>query len=440
MTPTTLIQVGVLYAGALVLSVLHPQGTTAALYLVSAGLGSFVGLTELISRYRDNPLAPLRTKPGWVYIVVNGAAAAAAFGLIRLNDLFADGTLPQALSQVLVAALGSMAFFRSALFTVRLGETDVAVGPAALLQAVLSAADRACDRLLATSRSTLVMEIMRDVRFEHARSLLPLHAFQLMQNVSLEEQTGIAKDIATLAQEQVEEEIKTYNLGLLLLRLLGEDVLRRMVEALKPDLARPSKGEMRIVNTIAQMPDADVAELLDIAVTLVGLRRPPSSETARLGAAASALAARLGNGGTARKVALAIDILQVFGRKTLLDAIALLRQAQAGGVPVDKDLSLDDLLGASPGGTPDSAPGAAPEGGPDDGSGAPAADQGVVSPAVGVVALDRHRADQTPEARSTETRAAEMRAAETRATETETRSAEARPKDTPTPPPADAAS
>lgn len=80
-----------------------------------------------------------------------------------------------------------------------------------------------------------------------------------MRNVSLEEHTRIAKDIATLAQERVDEEIKTYNLGLLL-RLLG--------------------------------------------------------------------------------------------RKMLLDAIALLRQAQLGGIPVDNDLSLGDLAPPPDGGQP----------------------------------------------------------------------------------------
>ena len=87
-------------------------------------------------------------------------------------------------AQVLLAGFGTMAFFRTSLFTLRVGEADVAIGPAAVLQVILDAADRACDRFRAGPRSSDVIRIMRGVTFERARIALPLHCFALMQNVS----------------------------------------------------------------------------------------------------------------------------------------------------------------------------------------------------------------------------------------------------------------
>jgi hypothetical protein len=50
------------------------------------------GVTELVARYRDRPLAALSALSGLIYIVVNGAASGFALWLIRsVEDYLEDG-------------------------------------------------------------------------------------------------------------------------------------------------------------------------------------------------------------------------------------------------------------------------------------------------------------------------------------------------------------
>jgi hypothetical protein len=70
-------------------------------------------------------------------------------------------------AQVLLAGFGTMAFFRTSLFTLRITcvhvagrESDVAIGPAAVVQVIINAADRACDRFRAGPRSSDVVRII----------------------------------------------------------------------------------------------------------------------------------------------------------------------------------------------------------------------------------------------------------------------------------------
>jgi hypothetical protein len=100
--------------------------------VVSFLIGAAIGLATLVSRYRDSPLAVLRGLFARFFLAINGAASALAFLLIVIFDwkvgIEAEG---DALwwARVLVAGFGAAALFRSSLFTVRAGDTEVAVGP-----------------------------------------------------------------------------------------------------------------------------------------------------------------------------------------------------------------------------------------------------------------------------------------------------------------------
>src|ERR1700733_14296588 len=128
-----------------------------------AALGALVGASELVSRYRDAPEKALRTVPAVFYVAINIAASVVALGLIQANHW---------LSQLsrwnldLTAGVSAMAFFRTSLFIVRVGDRDVGVGPAGFLQIYLSAADRSVDRIRAQRRSETVGKIMEGVDFD----------------------------------------------------------------------------------------------------------------------------------------------------------------------------------------------------------------------------------------------------------------------------------
>jgi len=55
-----------------------------------AVLGGLVGTSELISRYKDDPWAAIKTLPAIFYVVINCAGSLAALGLIHEGCAGAD--------------------------------------------------------------------------------------------------------------------------------------------------------------------------------------------------------------------------------------------------------------------------------------------------------------------------------------------------------------
>jgi hypothetical protein len=213
-------------------------------YFLAAVVGMAVSSGELIARYRDEPWATLRSAPAVLYMLVNAAASMIALTIVRALGLNFGATGEGVrLVQVIVAGLGAMAIFRSAFFTVRVGNDDVAVGAASFLQVVLDAADREVDRRRATLRARNVRRIMEGISFDKALTALPIYSIQLMQNLNNEDQTKLATDVNRLLElETVEDAIKAQMLGLAVMNFLGEDVLEASVESLRKQIGQAMEG------------------------------------------------------------------------------------------------------------------------------------------------------------------------------------------------------
>ncbi len=216
-------------------------------FLIVMVLGVLIGSSELISRYKDDPVSVLKTIPGNVYLALNAAAAAAALALIRLNgwsfgvDIADTNKLRWA--QVLIAGFGAMVVFRSSLFNVRVGNQDVAVGPNSFLQVALGAADSAVDRQRGARRAKLVSSVMERVLFDQASTALPLLCIRLMQNLSPDQ----VKQVETQAEEirnskNLTARGKALALGLILMNNVGIDVLRAAVSSLGEEIATPQES------------------------------------------------------------------------------------------------------------------------------------------------------------------------------------------------------
>jgi hypothetical protein len=179
-----------------------------------AVLGGLVGASELISRYKDNPFAALKTWPGGSYISINSIASVAALGLIRGYGWFGASRW----TQILMAGISAMAFFRTSLFVVRAGDRDVGVGPSGFLQIFLTAADRAVDRKRAAARSDAVARVMEGVDFDKAIQVLAPYCIALMQNLSPEDQDVLKRVLEALKQREAEPSVKALLLGIELIR------------------------------------------------------------------------------------------------------------------------------------------------------------------------------------------------------------------------------
>lgn len=218
--------------------------STGVDYVAVGLVGGLLGACELLSRYRDEPWRAIANLSALGYVFVNVAASLLALLLVNVwkptfgIDPQSDATKLH-IVWILVAGLGAMAFFRSSIFTFRVGENDVPLGPSLIMQVLLDVTDRAVDRGRAGPRGVLVTEVMEGVDFSLASLSLPAYCFALMQNVSKDEQSAIAQQVTALATPNIPNEVKTYLLGLVLVNVVGESVLRAAVKSLKPHISAP---------------------------------------------------------------------------------------------------------------------------------------------------------------------------------------------------------
>lgn len=232
-------------------------------YFLAALLGSVVGTAEIVSRYKDAPERALRTIPAWLYIALNAIASLSAYVLVKLIptlDAIGGQGATGDLIKALAAGLSAMALFRSSLFTVRVGTSDIGIGPAAFLQILLQAADRATDRARASPRADAVQKIMTGVSFERAKSALPALCLSLMQGLTPEEQAALGNAVKQLDANQMEDGLKAYSLGLSLMNLVGDEVLRVAVDMLRNDILAKPKPVVQSFETLGLLKNVDFAQ------------------------------------------------------------------------------------------------------------------------------------------------------------------------------------
>lgn len=223
-------------------------------YTIAAALGAVVSSGEIVARYRDEPWDTLRSLPAIFYMLINALASMGALTIVRTFGIsFGGNETNTPLIQVLVAGLGAMMIFRSAFFTMRVNDQDVAVGAASFLQVMLDAVDREVDRRRAILRADRVRRIMNGIAFDKALTALPTYSIALMQNMEDEDQRRLLDDLNKLsAFPDFDDAVKTQILGLAVMNYLGEDVLQASVDALRSRINLPGgAGE-----TIAETPAA----------------------------------------------------------------------------------------------------------------------------------------------------------------------------------------
>ena len=200
-------------------------------YVAVIVLGGLVGLTEIIGRYTDSPVAALKSPGAFFYILIN--AAGSYLALYLLEQLVPDA-IPNPISQVLVAGLGSMAFLRSSIFKVKVQDEEVAVGPAILLDTLLKFADAQVDRGRAVDRASRIANVIREVPLAQASADLPRLCFALMQNLPVDVRQRLFDDITLVVTDTKRSEpIKVLEIGLVLWRVVGLGTLIGAVELIR---------------------------------------------------------------------------------------------------------------------------------------------------------------------------------------------------------------
>ena len=201
-------------------------------YFIVTVFAGLVGFAELTQRYRDDPIKLFSGAPTLVYVNINALSGVAALALAKDFELF-KGDAHQKVYQIMLASFGAIAFFRSSLFTARIGKEDLDIGPSTLLKSLLATVDTTINRSQAVDRSQDIVDIMAGVDFEKAKAALPTLCFVLVENVPDDVQKAVGNAIGNLSnQKELQPTEKTKILGVYLLREVGPHVLQRAVNAL----------------------------------------------------------------------------------------------------------------------------------------------------------------------------------------------------------------
>jgi hypothetical protein len=204
-------------------------------------LGGLLGATEILSRYRDEPLRCVLSWPGLFYILVNMSASLAAFCLSKVFGWtvdfgsFASGELKAVLQEwtmVLVAGLSAMALFRSSLFIKKVGDRDIGIGPGSVLTTLLEKTDIYVDRVRAGKRVEDVNRIMATLDFSKAAAALPPYCLALLQNPSDEMQRVLKTSVELIQSLSIDDAVKLRLLGLGLMNLVGVEALKKASDSL----------------------------------------------------------------------------------------------------------------------------------------------------------------------------------------------------------------
>jgi hypothetical protein len=238
--PTDLISWGGLLKGLLIIGLLfvvvaayiqYVGNRDQVQYVFVFGIGALLGVTEILGRYTDSPVAAMKSAGAVIYVLVNAAASCLAlFLLLSLAPQAATNPI----YQVLIAGIGAMAFLRSAVFKVKVANEDVPIGPAIILDVLLKFADAQVDRGRAEERAERISEVIKSLPLTQAGVDLPRLCFALMQNLPIDIRQRLLDDITLIVTDTKRSEpVKVMEIGLVLWSRVGIGTLNGAVTLLQ---------------------------------------------------------------------------------------------------------------------------------------------------------------------------------------------------------------
>lgn len=210
-------------------------------YTAAILLAGFSAASELIGRFKDEPLKVLIGWPGLFYLAFNAGLSAAVLLILRSGS--PPGSAAVAWEQVLLAGFGARVIVRTKIVGYRSkGGTEQDIGPGAVFEKVLAAISREADRGRAGDRLAIIRPLLDGVRFEHARPFFVDELVAAMQDLSEEEKKQINDNLDLIdGRTDMDEETRVDLLGYLILGYGGEDFLRQLVELYRDRFPEPTQ-------------------------------------------------------------------------------------------------------------------------------------------------------------------------------------------------------
>ncbi len=220
-------------------------------YFIVALLGTLLGGAEIISRYRDDPKALLSMPAAYLYILFNAGVSCAALYLIGafpIEDALDTGLdkSRQIATNILIAGFGGAAFFRSSIARIKVGETEIGVGPSFVIDAFLGATDREIDRRRAIARTRRIPELMRDIPPDFAAEALTQYCIGTMQNLSAADEKNLETRSAFILNGDLPPSIRSMLIGMILTEYIGQTVLEEAIKMLSKEIEEAQSERSRL--------------------------------------------------------------------------------------------------------------------------------------------------------------------------------------------------
>ena len=205
------------------------DGTTvASFYIAAGGLAALAAVSELVSRFRDEPLLVLRGLPAHLYLALNAGLALLVLWLLRLASHPDDNVA--ALEQVLLAGFGARVLVRTKMvgFRTSSGGKAEEIGPGAVVEQLLGAISRRADRNRAAERLAAVSAQLDGLGLEVALQFIAEMA-GAMQDLTEDEKQQITGNVQNIvSRSDIDERTRVHLLGYLIVNFAGDDFLRKV--------------------------------------------------------------------------------------------------------------------------------------------------------------------------------------------------------------------
>jgi hypothetical protein len=188
--------------------------------------GAAVAAAEISNRYKDEPLQAVLSPFGIIYCVANFALSAAALLLIIRYPRIMGQLATDNLAASLAAGFGAIVVMRSKVAVLKGPDNkDIAIGPDAVITALLRVADSQIDRHRARRRQSLVVKHVGRIRDlgDPPEAYKYLSASLLsLQNLEADLKLALNNTWSSYERENLPKEVKHLALGFLFLTLVGE--------------------------------------------------------------------------------------------------------------------------------------------------------------------------------------------------------------------------
>lgn len=189
-------------------------------WVIAGAIGGLVGAADIIGTFKDEPNEAVASWPGIVFIIVNALLAILALLAV------ASGQQPTT-ARAVWAGLGASVILRSKLFTVRVENRDISVGPSFVVERLLDAIIRSVDRSRARARRAFVAAVVggNGLDFERTRNSVLADVMGAMQSLTPEEQAHITTQAQLLDKHPGSETDKLKIFCYMVYDLCGQDFL-----------------------------------------------------------------------------------------------------------------------------------------------------------------------------------------------------------------------